>query len=375
MLTPDELNRICRRIQEFQVHRKHAIKLENKCMNAIIAMAARYCGYDANAEESARKKLFGRAERIVSRGLKGKPQDEADLDVAKEIQGELEMIALMLPPLVSHRARIEGEMDALAEELPGGELIAATPGFSRHGLAIIVGEAGNLLNYPKKGHLWRRLGLGLMPGKGQHAFSTWRMKGGLNSEEWETAGYSPQRLAQVYGVVTEQLIKFKAKSKYGEVYARRRARTLITHPEWYLDKDGNQKISKDTGEPSSAHAAKDAARVMVKALLRDLWSEWRRARVNMAEKPKNYLPAASSFPTEAKPALFERTMSGMPLSRRRTSLGLTEKSNADMSAAPLQQTDFIMTEKSKNGLSTERRAESRVIEKSTPVMPAASVAE
>lgn len=53
----------------------------------------------------------------------------------------------------------------------------------------------------------------------------------------------------------------KPKGPYGEVYAKRRARTAETHPDW-----------------TKAHSHKDALRIMTKALIADLWSAWRAAR-------------------------------------------------------------------------------------------------
>jgi len=291
MLAHDAIEQSSKRMQELQVRRKFAIKLQIKNMNSVTALAARYCGFDPNAEDDVRKKIWKRAEAIVGRGLGDKEQKAADRVVAEEIARELDMLREIMIPIVKRRDEIETEMDTLASLLPGQHLIAATTGFNVRGLAVIVGEAGNLWNYPDKGRpakhgppcLWRRLGLGLGPGHEAHAYSTWAMIGGLTKEDWRAAGYSPRRLAQIIGVVTAPLMFHKNKNKYGAVYDRRRARTLFTHPEWYLDKDGNPKLNKD-GEPSSEHAQKDAERVATKALISDLWSEWRRAGNSETER-------------------------------------------------------------------------------------------
>lgn len=82
----------------------------------------------------------------------------------------------------------------------------------------------------------------------------------------------------------EPLIMHKSKSKYGAVYEARRVRTQVTHPDWWCDRDGALKVDK-SGKPTSAHGSADAARVMTKELISDLWSEWRRSEVSVDASP------------------------------------------------------------------------------------------
>lgn len=314
----------CIQLQDRQVHRKHHIKLENKITNQTIALVARVCGYDPNMEESTRKKFWKRGEGIVSRALKVEPkmrlmvkpnapktiklnedldvtkhfkvieeldvtkhQLPEDLDVVHEVRRDLEVACRMMPPIYAERKRIDAEMEEIAEALPGGELIEATPGFGRHGLAVIVGEVGNLLDYPGvygedhplagqrrpnyqgRDCLWKRLGLALVPGFEDRACSTLRKAKGLTEEEriflWGDkdheghASYSPQRLGQIYGVVTIPLFMAKSKNKFGAIYDRRIAHTRVTQPEW-----------------KPIHRDWDGRRYITKLLIRDLYREWRR---------------------------------------------------------------------------------------------------
>lgn len=281
---PPDIDAICGAIIDLQVRRKFVVKTETKCTNSVTGLTARMCGFDANADESSRKKVQDRAARIVANALAEKAQSEDDAEVAAVIAAELETVRQMLQPLWIRRSEIEKEMQRLAKSLIEGNalggFIAATPGFTAFCLAVIVGEAGNLSNYASVRRLWRRLGFGMAQGHEQHAYSTWRKHGGLTKEDWIAAGYKPSRLGEIYGVVTMPLAMHKKKNKYGLVYEARRLRTMQTHPEWYLDKDGKPKVDK-TGKPSSQHAHNDALRIMTKALIADLWSAWRGSKKAM----------------------------------------------------------------------------------------------
>lgn len=278
-----DINQVCGALIDLQVRRKFVIKLETATTNTCKALAARMCGFDASADEASREKIWKRAGSIISKALAQKPQAEENQHVAESIAADLEVVRLMLLPLDARRKEIENQMAEHALSLPVAPFIKTVAGFDARGLAVIIGEAGNLSNYPDKGRpassgpacLWRRFGLATAKGHEAKAYSTWRKMGGLSAEDWTEAGYSPRRLGQLYGVVTVPLFMCKSKNKYGEVYIARRARTMMTHPEWYIDKNGKAKISP-SGEPSSAHAMEDAKRVMVKAFLEDLWKEWRR---------------------------------------------------------------------------------------------------
>lgn len=268
---PPDVASLCTSIQEDQVDRKFAIQMEAAIVQRISARVVRAIGLDHDADETSRKAAWVRAERIVRRALQGKPQDDGDQEIARALAGNLAISSAALAPISAYRDEIEAKMRTAAELLPGFALTARTAGFKAIGLAVIIGEAGNLSNYATVRKLWRRLGLGMAPGHEAHAYSTWgRMKGALSGEEWTRAGYSPKRLGQIYGVVTVPLGMNKGKNRYGEIYAARRARTAITHPTGTL---AESKADPNRWTPGHSHA--DAQRVMTKALISDLWSEWR----------------------------------------------------------------------------------------------------
>lgn len=143
----------------------------------------------------------------------------------------------------------------------------AVAGLGAIGLAVIVGETGDLSRYPNFRHVWKRLGL--MPFDGK-ACSVWRRAGDMPKGGWEQVGYSPHRRAQIHACVAEPMLKHqitaaaktetefgRPKGRYGEVYVERREKTKIDHPDW-----------------PKAHAHADAMRIMSKALVADLWAAW-----------------------------------------------------------------------------------------------------
>lgn len=281
---------ICDRLRKLQRDRKFVIAMEVQATNRACAHIVGSLGVGVDAEEKARKAAWERARRIVhiaigrrkvrkdgTIDIVHKPQAEEDQLIANREEANLTMTCHAIQPILARRAELESEMERLAGELPVAEgFIESTAGFNLLGLAVIVGEAGDLSNYATKRRLWRRLGLGMAEGHEAKAYSTWRKTGGLSADDWTLAGYSPRRLGQVFGVVTVPLFMQKAKSKYGRIYDARRRHTMTTHPEWYQDKNGKPKVGAK-GEPSSAHGMADAKRVMTKALLADLLSAWRQS--------------------------------------------------------------------------------------------------
>lgn len=185
--------------------------------------------------------------------------------------------------------KIEGEalrdMVKLAKQLPvWTEFATAVRGFGAASLAVIVAEAGDLSDYASDAKLWKRMGLS--PGQNRVAPN---LTGEARKQAWIDRGYSPVRRSRMWNVGAAMI---KANDGvYREAYERRRAHTMVTHPEWWVDKAGKAKINKD-GKPSSAHGAADAQRYMEKRLLRDLWKAWRRTCLLVAAKPMNILSPA-----------------------------------------------------------------------------------
>jgi hypothetical protein len=165
------------------------------------------------------------------------------------------------------------EMERLAKKLPVAWFAENTRGLGLLGLAIIVGEAGDLSKYPTKGHLWSRLGLAVHDGIRQG-----RIPLGLTQEArkaaWIEQRYNPRRRARIFTVGSA--IKFATGGPYNQayrdrkVYLKERAEVegLIVVPEAKIPKN------KD-GYISLGHIDNGARRYAEKKMIRDLWNAWR----------------------------------------------------------------------------------------------------
>lgn len=246
----------CERLQELQVRRRFWIKTINRQDNALGALARRAIGWRYDMPEREREKANARAASLVAALLKGKAVKPEDAGAAAAIMADVAAAQEAREPMLRQRAEIEREMKRVVRALHVAGWQASVKGFGEMGLAVIVGEAGDLSSYPNPAKLWRRLGLAPYQG---HAGKTWRIEKwrprALTAGEWSDYGYSAQRLAQVYGVVSEPLMKACGGTTYRAVYDHAKAT-----------------FAERAASPAHAHA--HAMRVMTKALVLDLWRVW-----------------------------------------------------------------------------------------------------
>lgn len=245
-------------LYSLQVSRKFWIKSINRQKNALGALIRQELEWSPDLPEREASAILRRAASIVSAGLKGEVLDGEDGEIIEAFGDEFAGMAAALAPMEVARHNAELSMKRIVRKLPVYTWAKDVKGFGEIGLAVVLGEIGDPSNYPKKGHLWKRLGLAPYEGK---AYSTWRgSKEKLSKEEWINAGYSPRRRAEVYSVVSEPLFRAQtvAQGPYRAIYDARRDHTAITHPDW-----------------TKGHSHMDALRKMTKILLRDMWQEWR----------------------------------------------------------------------------------------------------
>ncbi len=276
-------------LAEFQVQRRGDIRAVNRLNNTIHAYARRAMGWSLALPEAERKKINGRAERFVRQVMAdgSAPPDEEDR-LYDAVAPRIDIFRQSMSPLIADRTRIEKEMRKLGRGLSAWSGFGAdVKGFGELGLAVIVGECGNLANYDGPYKINKRLGLAPYDG---HSGKAWRIPKWrpreLTAEEWkEYLDYSPQRQAEIYSVITDPLFRaqtvaarrvggdhrvldtqFTDVAPYRLVYDARRVHTAETHPDW-----------------TKMHSHKDALRIMTKALIRDLWCAWNGRAVRTAD--------------------------------------------------------------------------------------------
>lgn len=206
--------------------------------------------------------------------------------------------------LRDHLGKIETQLEKLAEELPAyASFWKPTRGLSGLGLALIVGEAGNLAEYDTHSQLWRRFGLHV--GGGQAYYTK---RSGMSPEAWSKAGYCPRRRSLVYQL-TDSLLKGQirkdehdadkriALGDYGALYLREKERQREKAKAEGLTVCAAAKIpAKDAHKyRSDGHIHNRAARYVGKKLLRDLWKVWRREAGHPV--PKDQMKRASRSPS------------------------------------------------------------------------------
>jgi len=169
------------------------------------------------------------------------------------------------------RDEAEKELEKTAAELVVYKtFVEGVKGFGALGFATILGEAGDLSNYPTPRHLWSRLGFAPYDG---YAGSSWKRGKvwtgrALSSEEWVEHPFNAERYSFMQQIVENMLKhqtisqtkttsgKTEPKGPYGKVYCDRRAFTAANR-DW-----------------ADIHALRDAQRIVMKRLLLDLWKVW-----------------------------------------------------------------------------------------------------
>jgi hypothetical protein len=217
--------------------------------------------------------------------------------------------------------RVLVEMERIASTLPIAPFVhdPERRGFTLAGLAVIIGHAGHPLDYPKKGHLWKRLGLAPYQKDGiTRAGSSWGRLGGLSKDDWIELGYKRSRLGDLFGKITQPLLYAQWRSTgaigpYGEAYGRYKARQKELNETGMFAQEAERQLAsaKKAGRkpqkallegklPDSAINAR-ALRYMTKKLIADLWFAWRRlSQVQHGDKPNGgVLTAAESFEGKA----------------------------------------------------------------------------
>lgn len=277
-----DLGVVLNRLAELQAMRRSLISAKNVLINKAKAITRRQLNWYSGDADDVRKGINARAAKIVDTIFAGKPLAADDAETVAGIFLSLIIFRKMAAPAIDGVKQIEKAMARLAATTPGRGFVEQQRGASLKGLGVLLGEAGNIANYPKPGHLCKRFGVAPFVKDGTaHACSTWRMQGGLTSKEWADRErgpkYNPHRRAELYAVIGDSLIR--AKGAYYDLYLERKdyerrcaeARGLRVMPAARIpakDRDGYM---------SDMHIHMRAKRYMEQRFLIDLWKAWRAA--------------------------------------------------------------------------------------------------
>jgi hypothetical protein len=262
---------ICLEIKAARRRARFAVKSQSRIDRSLESFIAyQVFGFYSGDDEAARKKIWDDATDLITKIRKGKcPSTYAMLEPLVSASDQSRLAWDM------ERSTAEKAMRKAASGLPGFAFVESVKGFGALGFAQIVGECGDISNYPNVAKVWKRMGCAPYQGV---AMSTWRRSTwsprSLSKDEWIANPFKPERYSILFNI-GESLLKHQMESAeksgmefgrplgpYGELYVKRREHTKLTHPDW-----------------TKMHARNDARRVVVKELLKDLWVNWHREAI------------------------------------------------------------------------------------------------
>jgi hypothetical protein len=208
--------------------------------------------------------------KAICRRLCAGDKDEADKLYTAMSKGAEDALAMMAKewtePFIQARSILEGnrkqvekDMAKVAKTLPVAEWVEGVKGFGIGSLAAVIGEAGDLSNYPTHSHLWKRLGLAVIDGGRQ------RMVPGADAL---VHGYSPSRRSVIWNIGQCVL---KAQSQRVD---KETGEVKVEAGEYRKLYDARKEYEMGRVE-TKGHAHNRATRHVEKKLMRDLWKAWR----------------------------------------------------------------------------------------------------
>lgn len=227
------------------------------------------------------KTLFGLAEKCY--GTTGPAQINGFIETCEDIPDQYRAMAIAMSAYAvtfymsargfdSYRAELEKSMSGLARSLPVWPWVESVKGFGAMGLAIIVGEAGDIAGYANPGKLWKRLGLAPFDGL---AASSWKRSAAprkLTAEEWIGIGYNQRRRSASWTIADSLL---RQPGPYADAYRARRVYECEKNPEFLTGK-----TNAKTGNPQvTKQCDLRARRYAEKRLIKHLWQAWRRQAI------------------------------------------------------------------------------------------------
>lgn len=252
---------ICRELQNLE--RKYVISQRMRIMqeNALVSVIARTLGYsspkektkddDREKEQKKRKEFFEKARKIIASVVKGDIKHDYERIITSSYAG--------INAFLHEEELLKQQQVSLASRLPVSTWATATEqkGFGLHRLAVVIGETGDLADYPSPASVWKRMGCAPFTSDGDTRMgSAWKKYGGLCAEEWTEYGYCPRRRAITY-IIGDLLMKGNKTGPYRRRFVEAKARAAEQHPDW-----------------TPMHCLRHANLLTAKLLLRELWNTW-----------------------------------------------------------------------------------------------------
>jgi hypothetical protein len=272
-MQPD-LDEAVKKIQGEHRERLFAMRQRIRIEAALLAHLRIYLGYDGRAPESERDRIASAAKALVTAVARGWPLPDELEHLRKLISDN----ALASKPFLEMEANALRRARRFARTLPVYAWVKQVHGLSDAGLSVIVGEAGDLSAYPRKGHLWKRMGVAVIgAGDGLDDHRQGNPGAGATKDDWIAEGYVMRRRSMLFAYVGAPLVQ-DMQSPYRAIYDARRAYEIARAEQCGLIVAPAAKIpAKRKDEYRSLGVIHlRAQRYMEKRLLKDLWQAWRR---------------------------------------------------------------------------------------------------
>jgi hypothetical protein len=240
---PDPIFDIIRALhRERQFH----LKQKNRVLTACQAYLRTRLGWRLDLPDKERKAIERQASKLM----------DEPTDAFRQV---VEASRQAAEPFEDIQKTLAKKIERAAEHLPVWQFAKDIRGFGALSLGTIVGEAGDLANYPTKSKLWKRMCVGLIDGRRQGNPGT-----GADADEWIRHGYKPARRALLWQIGANLIMLNDG--EYRAVYSSRKNYELAR---------GCKKL----------HAHNRAKRYMEKRLLRDLWQAWNKDQEGSENEP------------------------------------------------------------------------------------------
>lgn len=285
-------------IQDWHRKRRAAMDMRKRTDLALGANLRLWLGWrrDLPKEESDRiKQLAADLVECGEKLAKGKKHELAESTEYVNFGAFIRMTIDARKPTDEFEAIATKKLEQLALELPAWSAFGeGIKGFGPVSLASIIGETGDLSGYETHSKLWRRMGMAPFAKDGvTRSGQQWKMKGGLDAEDWTAFGYNGRRRSIMF-VIEDVLIRNT--DHYYRIYIERKealCRRALIEGKLVVPA---AKIPKGSANEfiSQGQIAAQAKHYMGKRLLRDLWQAWRRAARVLTDLSVITMPAAEN---------------------------------------------------------------------------------
>jgi hypothetical protein len=301
--TQAEVAAACIEMTELWYRRVYHMRSANRILLSTKALIRHTLGYQRDLPAPEIKKIIARTSRIVDAALENGAYHADDAALAEQMQPELSAMSATISIFNDFRHDFELKMKRLSRAFPFWQEWQDVNGFTELGLAIIIAEAGDLSKYSTHSKLRKRLGLAPFTKDGvTRACSTWRMKGGLESEDWRVTDddgnvningplYKKERRSFIFSQIGVPIIGCMGKGPRPLMGEDIDARDDLTKYQKFFVRRLRLEVQKDAaqGRPTTAEgkesfskfAAMRAQRATEQRLIRDVWQTWRRAAAAM----------------------------------------------------------------------------------------------